>query len=192
MIQEPQDFDFEASYWGNCANTFDEEQKQYVYAQCMGLAVDHYKIVTRPQLRILDVGGGPVSMLLKVADLKHGKVWDPLNYPAWVQLRYAAANIAVEVEYGEALNETGWDEVWLYNCLQHTHDPERIIANCLRAGELFRIFEWIDIPPHDGHPQMLTQELLDRWIGQPGQVREFSNHFGCTGRAYFNAVFTGN
>lgn len=184
-----QEFEFEASYWGNCCNTFDEEQKHYVYAECMGLAVDHYRIIPRPKLRILDVGGGPVSMLLKVPNLASGLVWDPLEYPQWTVDRYASANIAVRQARGEDLDETGWDEVWLYNCLQHTEDPERIIHNCLRAGCVFRIFEWVDIPPHEGHPQMLTQELLDKWIGSSfrafrGNVIEFNNHCGCTGRAY--------
>jgi hypothetical protein len=184
-----QDFVFEASYWGNCCNTFDEEQKHYVYARCMGLEVDHYRIIPRPKLRILDVGGGPVSMLLKVPDLEAGLVWDPLQYPQWTIDRYASANIAVRQASGEALDETGWDEVWLYNCLQHTEDPERIIHNCLRAAPVFRIFEWVDIPPHEGHPQMLTQQLLDSWISSSfrafrGNVIEFKNHHGCTGRAY--------
>lgn len=178
------DFEFEADYWGNCCNTFDEEQKQYVYAHCMYLGINHHRIIPPAKLRILDVGGGPVSMLLKVPNLAEGLVWDPLVYPDWTVQRYAAANIRVRRERGEDLNETGWDEVWLYNCLQHTEDPERIIYNCLRAGSTFRIFEWVDIPPHEGHPQMLTRELLDKWIGHQGRVQEFDNYRGCTGRAY--------
>lgn len=130
-------------------------------------------------------------MLLKAHGLKEGLVWDPLQYPAWTQQRYLAKNIRVRCAYGEDLDETGWDEVWMYNCLQHTHDPKRIIENCKRAGKVFRIFEWVDIPPHEGHPQMLTKDLLDAWIGTDGKTTHFSNHFGCTGKAYFAAVTTG-
>jgi hypothetical protein len=191
-LSELQDLEFESGYWGDCTNTFDEEQKQYVYARCMGLTVRHFQVVTPPKIRILDVGGGPASLMLKVSDLQEGLVWDPLLYPKWTWDRYAAKNIRVHHAYGENLDEQGWDEVWLYNCLQHTHDPARIIANCLRAGKVFRLFEWIDIPPHDGHPQMLTQELLDQWTGARGRVAEFNNEQGCMGRAYFNAIVTGS
>jgi hypothetical protein len=184
---EEQDFDFEASYWGDCTNTFDEERKQFVYAECMGLPIQGFRIMT-PGLRVLDVGGGPVSMLLKAHGLKQGLVWDPLRYPAWTVDRYRIKNIGVRCAYGEDVNEQGWDEVWMYNCLQHTHDPRRIIENCLRAGRVFRIFEWIDIPPHEGHPQMLTKELLDAWTEVDGQTRQFHHHHGCHGRAYFAVV----
>lgn len=191
-MSAPQDFDFEEDYWGNCTNTFDEEQKHYVYARCMGLFVDHYRIIVPPQSRILDVGGGPVSMMLKVQQLRAGLVWDPLVYPDWTRKRYQEKNIGVIVGYGEDLKEKGWDEVWLYNCLQHTHDPAKVVQNCLKAGKVFRIFEWLDIPPHDGHPQMLTRELLDEWTGAVGQTQHFNNHHGCTGHAYFNTIQTGN
>lgn len=178
---------FEADYWHDCTNTFDEERKQYVYAECMGLPIHHHRILI-PQFRILDVGGGPVSMLLKVPQVTEGLIWDPLVYPEWTRLRYRMKNIQVRYERGEDLNEQGWDEVWLYNCLQHTQDPALVLRNCLRAGKRFRIFEWLDIPPHEGHPQMLTKTLLDEWLGVQGQTREFDNHFGCTGKAYFAVV----
>jgi hypothetical protein len=181
-----QDFDFEEKYWGDCTNTFDEDQKHYIYAKFMGLNVTHYTI-NIPRMKILDVGGGPTSMLLKTDNLIEGKVWDPISYPSWTLGRYKSKNISVVHKYGEDLDEEGWDEVWLYNCLQHTHDPQRIIANCLKAGHTFRIFEWIDIPAHEGHPQVLTQALLDSWIGASGNVVALdhrTNHMGCTGRAY--------
>jgi hypothetical protein len=182
-----QDFDFEVGYWGDCTNTFDEDQKHYVYAGCMGLLISHYTIKISPA-RILDVGGGPTSMLLKTDNLVEGKVWDPIKYPDWTIERYRSKNISVCHKYGEELDEKGWDEVWLYNCLQHTHDPGNIISNCLKAGKIFRIFEWIDIPAHEGHPQSLTKEGLDEWLGAEGKTFTFNNANGCTGRAYAAVV----
>ena len=183
-----QDFDFEIGYWGDCTNTFDEEQKHYVYADCMNLNVQHYRIIMESPLKILDVGGGPVSMLLKTSQLSSGVVFDPIDWPDWVKIRYACKNIEHVCDYAENLNLTGFDEVWMYNCLQHTHDPEKIIKNCIRAGKVFRIFEWIDIPPHDGHPQMLTKELLDKWTGSSGKINTYNDFHGCTGKAYSNVI----
>ena len=186
-----QDLEYEMGFWGNCCNTFDEEQKQYVYAKYMGLTVNHFRIML-PPLQILDVGGGPVSMLLKVPNLINGLVVDPIQYPAWTLRRYVTNKITVRRAYGEnLLLEQGWDEVWLYNCLQHTTDPERIVKNCLRSGKVFRIFEWIDTPIYEGHPHSLTREMLDTWIGQAGSTARL-NENGCDGMAYFGCFNTGN
>jgi hypothetical protein len=174
---------FEADYWGDCANTFDEEQKHYVYAGYMGLKQRHYSFEGNNK-RILDIGGGPVSMLLKTVGLKEGKVVDPLRYPDWVYFRYNAKKISVSLVKGEDISEVGWDEVWIYNVLQHVEDPARIIANARRAAPVIRLFEWIDIPPCEGHPQMLTEAELTAWLGQSGQAGLFNTQ-GCFGRAFY-------
>lgn len=183
------DMDFERSYWGNCCNTFDEEQKHFVYGYFMGLDIQHYRFVT-PQIRILDVGGGPASMLLKAPNLIEGLVIDPLHYPEWTKQRYTVKNIKVKVQPAEDMEEKGWDEVWMYNCLQHTIDPAKIIKKCLNAAKVFRVFEWLDIPAHEGHPWMLTEELMNKWIGSPGKTVVLNDVSGCTGKAYYG-VFDG-
>jgi hypothetical protein len=179
--------EFEIDYWGNCANTFDEDQKHYVYAKYMGLKQTHYSFDANNK-KILDIGGGPTSMLLKCVNLSSGKVCDPIDYPLWTKLRYKAHNIDVEVIPGEYVSDTGYDEVWIYNCLQHTDDIYKIIDNAKRAAPVLRIFEWVNIPPHDGHPIMLTKQLLDGIIGQQGNIVELAEH-GCYGTAYYG-VFT--
>lgn len=184
-----QDLDFEKNYWGDCCNTFDEDQKHYVYAKLMNINIDRYSFNVNNK-SILDIGGGPSSMLLKTINLKRGRVYDPIEFPRWTIDRYNMKNIDVVVDYGENVNENSWDEVWLYNCLQHTTDPNKIIQNAKNAGKVFRIFEWIDIPPHDGHPQMLTKQFLDDCIGQNGTVYHLSES-GCYGKAYAG-VFINN
>ncbi len=181
------EYKFEKSFWGDCTNTFGEETKQYVYARFMGLEKIDWSFDVHHK-RILDIGGGPVSMLLKAFTLSAGKVCDPIRYPAWVYERYAAKNIECATILGEDVHETGWDEVWIYNVLQHTIDPEKIIHNALRAAPVLRLFEWLDFPPHPGHPQMLTEVDLTRWLlGRRGLVVQL-NHDGCFGRS-FSGVF---
>jgi hypothetical protein len=77
----------------------------------------------------------------------------------------------------------------MYNCLQHAVDPPKIIRNALRAAPIFRIFEWVDVPAHEGHPHELTEVSLNRWIGQPGCTTNLSE-FGCYGRAYYGCFQT--
>lgn len=178
---------FERNYWFDCCNTFAEDEKHYVYSKLMGIktsSVNHYYFDVDDK-NILDIGGGPTSMLLKCANLGRGKIYDPINYPQWTVARYNSKNIEVVVSGGEAaISESGWDEVWIYNCLQHVEDPALIIQNAMKSAKVLRIFEWIDIPPHDGHPHMLTKFFLESVIGQPGAVAELSER-GCYGRCFF-------
>ena len=168
---------FEADYWGDCCNTFDEDQKHYVYGHYMGLKAQGYSFDVSGQ-RIIDIGGGPTSMLLKCLNLKQGLVVDPLAYPKWTRERYRARGIRVEVQPGEQLDHSGWDEAWIYNCLQHTQDPQEIIRRARASARRLRIFEWIDVPAHPGHPHELTEANLNEWCaGKGGTVT--LNERGC-------------
>lgn len=141
---------------------------------------------------VLDIGGGPVSLLLKATKDSKRTVADPCDYPSWVGERYKAQGIEYEQLKGEDVNTLGtgvYDEVWLYNCLQHVDDPARIIANAksvLKPGGVFRIFEWINTPTNTAHPHSLTKEQLDEWIGQSGGTAHLGES-GCYGDAYFGA-----
>jgi hypothetical protein len=186
------DYTFESNYWGDCCNTFDEDQKHYVYAKYMGLDRKGYSFDVHGK-SIIDIGGGPTSMLLKTINLKAGLVVDPLKYPDWTYDRYAAKGIDCLVFRGEDVIEEGFDEAWIYNCLQHTDDPELIIKNALKSAKILRIFEWVDIPPHDGHPIELTKFKLDKWIVNASERTLYSYghtqqlaESGCYGNAYFN------
>lgn len=181
------DYEFEKDYWGTCCNTFDEDQKHYVYAKLMGLRRQHYSFIL-PNISVLDIGGGPSSMLLKSKGLIEGKVVDPIDYPQWTKDRYSMMNISVDVMPGEDVTETGYDEVWIYNCMQHAIDPGKIIANAKAAAPVLRIFEWIDIPAHDGHPHELTEASLNEWIGKEGTVVQLAET-GCYGKAYFGSFY---
>lgn len=140
---------------------------------------------------MIDIGGGPVSMLLKCVNLGVGIVVDPLvdRFPEWVVGRYEARDIRIIPWAGESdeLGERIFTEAWIYNVLQHTIDPERVVANARRAAKVVRLFEWIDIPPYEGHPHMLTEADLSCWLGGPGHVQELAEG-GCFGRS-FSGVF---
>lgn len=183
------DQEFERSWWGDCTNTFTEETKQLTYGYKMGLTAysnnGKWPCYNLEGLRILDIGGGPVSMLLKCENRgDHCTVSDPCKYPAWVSARYFLANISLLTIKGEDFDKGQWDEVWIYNVLQHTENPEKIIQNARNISPLIRIFEWIDIPAHEGHPQELKEEDLNKWLGGTGTT-EWLNENGCHGRSYY-------
>jgi hypothetical protein len=187
--------EWERQWHGNCVNSYNEETKQYIYARLMGL--DQYATNYYGQRgwdfgdkTILDIGCGPYSLLLKSKALKRVAV-DPCAYPDWIKSRYNECGIAFMNIKAEDMAFTHlFDECIIYNCLQHTEDPELIIKKALEYAAIVRIFEWIDEPVSDGHIHVLTEEKLNAWLSGEGKVIDL-NQNPCVGRAYFG-IFKGN
>lgn len=185
----------EADWWGDCGSTFHEEQKQIVYARRMGLVPNWY-VAHPPEFdlqgrSVVDIGGGPVSLLLKCVNRGRSVVADPATFPDWVTARYEACGIEYWRMEGESPSLSGYtlDEAWIYNVLQHVADPERVIANARGIAGTIRIFEWIDVAPYDGHPNTLKQSALNSWLDGVGYVAEL-NESGAVGRAYYGVFST--
>jgi hypothetical protein len=170
---------FEADWWGDCCNTYGEETKQIAYAKVMGLDPGpwkggaHWPVWDFSGLSVVDVGGGPSSMLLK-ARAHHSVVVDPCPYPSWVEERYKAHGIipvreTAEAYLGGAPRDT-YDVALCYNVLAHTFNPERICREMTRVAKTVRIFEWVDEPPHPGHPHELHADELAEWLGGNGEA----------------------
>jgi len=193
------DQEWERRWWNGATNTLGEELKQLVYAKRMGLTTFHdgkspFNFDLKGAL-VLDIGGGPCSLLLKCVNVV-GVVADPCDYPTWVMARYEAAGLLYVSAKGEELEEEGnvaaltpFDECWLYNVLQHTEDPDRVIANARKIGKIIRLFEWIDTGTAPGHPHNLTETWLNEQLGGFGKVEEM-NENTATGKAFFG-VFKG-
>ena len=193
MIISEEHQEYEKDWWGNCANTYGEEEKQITYAKYMGLSFFHngkspYNIYMGGK-SVIDIGGGPSSLLLKCVSLKEGTVIDPCDYPEWVAERYYRVGIRPFKLEGEEKFDWLCDEVWCYNVLQHTKDPAKVCANMLSYGKIIRIFEWIDTKQTLGHLHILTKEKLDQWLGGEGQT-VMLNQSTLKGRAYYG-VFKG-
>lgn len=182
---------WEAAWWGDCTLTFGEEAKQLTYAHRMGLTNTPFEgkwpCYDLDGRSVIDLGGGPVSMLLKTRNATHRTVVDPCPYPAWVEERYREAGIWLSRQNAEDYWEARlYDEVWIYNVLQHVLDPARVIHTALEHGRLLRIFEWVNTGIDEGHPHTLTQQQLEEWIGAPGTV-EHVNENGAVGTAFHGA-----
>lgn len=186
----------ESAWWGDAANTYHEEQKQIVYATRMGLRpiwdVGHPPNFDLGGRSVMDIGGGPVSLLFKAVNRGGCAVVDPGVFPDWVRQRYAECGIMFWNGKGEEIDVEGvahFDEVWIYNTLQHVDDPARVIENARRISDTIRIFEWLDLEPYPGHPNELRQEQLDEWLGSPGFTANV-NQSGAVGRAYYGVFAT--
>jgi len=173
--------DWEREWWGACTDTSDEEFKQREYARAMGLedaygapvgttGVMAYDLAGRS---VLDIGGGPVSLLLKCRNRGRCVVADPADYPAWVKARYEAAGIEYLKIPGEEFpsrdERNRFDEVWIYNVLTHVRDPKAVIERAKQCGTVVRLFEWLDTEMNEGHPHTLTKDFLDGVLGADGE-----------------------
>jgi len=192
--------EWESGWWGTCVNTYGEEEKQMVYADRMGLKFFHdgrspYNIdmkdpITGVSTTVIDIGGGPTSILLKCVNLGFSKVVDPLKIPHWVELRYGEAGIVFEQKPAERIQDDFlYDEAWIYNCLQHTANPKRIVKNALKLAKIIRVFEWLDTSINEGHPHSFTEELLNKWLGGEGKVETLKERT-LRGRCYYG-IFVG-
>jgi hypothetical protein len=181
----------EAGFWGTCANTYGEETKQLVYMKRMGFSATHDGrspfSYDGKGLSYLDIGGGPVSVLLKFRNARQRIVVEPCSYPFWVYGRYRAEGIEFFQVTGEDLDVTRFpvDVALIYNVLQHVRDPKKVVRNAMEVSQTLHMFEWIDLPPHPGHPHCLTKEALEHWSGQKGTVEQFTGHNECYGKAWF-------
>lgn len=182
----------ETAWWGDCANTWHEEEKQFVYAPRMGLWPEwggaHPPTYDIEGRTVLDIGGGPVSILLKCVNRGGCVVVDPADFPAWVYARYEHCGIQVWHGRAEDIDEEGaphFDEAWIYNVLQHVEDPALVVQRAMAVADTLRIFEWIGVEPYPGHPNRLTQEGLEEALGGVTGFVAQLNERGAVGMAFY-------
>lgn len=185
--------EWEKDWWGDCCNTFSEENKQITYAHRMGLVnepqIGRWPVYDLGGRSVLDLGGGPVSLLLKCANRGKCVVVDPCPYPEWVTSRYEVASIEqAQVNAEDFVSLQVFDEAWCYNVLQHVLGPRSVIETALHHAKLLRIFEWVETETNVGHPHTLRVHELNDWIGGNGTV-ELINENGAVGLAY-HGVFS--
>jgi 2-polyprenyl-3-methyl-5-hydroxy-6-metoxy-1,4-benzoquinol methylase len=167
----------EANYWGNCLGmtAWGEFCKQEMYGREMGLFAEYgtpHGELNMQGKSVLDVGGGPVSMTLRCIGAKALVVVDPCDWPPSVARRYRNYGIKFVRAAGEVLDchhlpIERYDEVWVYNVLQHVQEPAKVVTNALdrlTPGGVLRIFEWCYIPADTCHPHILTPEALLNWF----------------------------
>lgn len=188
--------DHELEFWDTCTKTFIEETKQFFYATRMKLGFIDYPLsdIDLKGKSVLDIGAGPTSLLLKSKNYSRATALDPLmdKFPSWVRERYLSVGIQPLALPAEDIRVEGdssrYDEVWIYNVLQHTIDPELIIRKALQVGKVVRIFEWLEVPTDEKHPHYLEAYKLDKWLGKPGMVEAVNEPYMFSANCYYNVV----
>ena len=166
--------EWERQWHSDCVNSYQEETKQISYCQRMGIIPEgingRYPVYNFRNQSVIDIGGGPYSILLKGINMVNPTVVDPCNYPFWVKERYKSVGITFIQEKGEDYLEGHYNIGLLYNCLQHTENPEQIIKNIRAMCDVLYIHEWLDTPISDGHIQTIRESDMNKWLDSKGMV----------------------
>lgn len=108
------------------------------YVEDMGLSKDYPNMDMKGK-KILDVGGGRTSLLLRCKNFE-GSVLDPLFSMNGIN-PYNGTQIKVLDSMCEDMKEEGWDEVWACNLLRHVNNPVDAVKRILSSGKIIRVWE---------------------------------------------------
>jgi glycosyltransferase involved in cell wall biosynthesis len=157
---------WERDWWGDEDNSRweGERRKQCEYARLMGLPDD----LVLGDKSIVDIGAGPTSLLLRTISTGRKVAVDPMPMADWVWKRYRDEGVELVQMKGEELAPFyTFDEVWIYNCLQHTENPVKVLEAAKRSGKRIRVFEWLVQYTDTGHLHALTEKLFRDAFSSP-------------------------
>ena len=149
---------WEKSFWGDYPSLDNGEvMKQDVYAKLMGIGMPH----DAQQKSIIDFGCGPVGMLLRTSNFSKAVGVEPLYFSDEVYDRYTRNNIKIlQIPMEDYTSSEVYDEAWMYNLIEHVIDPVSCLQIMKTSAKTLRLFEWIDLPPRQGHPHTITEKMV--------------------------------
>lgn len=181
----------EAEYWG------DQEMENPTIQQELRFQETYIEYMFHPEnsnwlngKNILDIGGGPISILLKRVNRSGlSMVIDPIELKDVSWLRYAKHGIFFKKTTAEIflplIVDKHFDEIWIYNVLAHVMDPELILKEAKRVGKCLRIFEVLNTGTDYMHPWSFTREFFDGILGEGGKTVVLDEEGGVRGEAYY-------
>lgn len=173
----------ESNFWQIYTCEVDTLKHQEQYMDALGIRDDYFHApdnsLNMSGLNVLDVGGGPSSILLRTNKLRgnqhdgvnNGVVIDPLMITEHHKLRYNYYGIEFIQDQSENIDqyysEKGYfDECFIYNCLQHVLDPIQILDKVTYISKRIRIAEPLNISTDSMHLHMFTKEYFDNYFSE--------------------------
>lgn len=173
----------ESNYWEIFTCELETFKYQEQYIDAMGIRNDYFHApdnsLNMSGLNVLDIGGGPSSILLRTNHLRGnqheglnaGVVIDPLLISEHQRLRYDYYGIKFIQDQAENIDqyysENGYfDECFIYNCLQHVLDPVKILDKATLVSKRIRIAEPLNIPTDHMHLHMFNKQYFDNYFSE--------------------------
>lgn len=170
----------EALFHANVAYRSREHLQRAFYSGMLEIDSVH------PNASIIDFGCGPESLLLKQPPSDFGRrvAVDPLTFSDEDEARYAKHGIKrIHSPIEKLILADYFDEVWVYNCLQHVINPSTVLSLATRYGHTVRIFEWVNEPRSVVHIHSPSEEFIRDTLAHHGlhPLRETSGRSSLTG-----------
>lgn len=149
----------EAEFHGDPKGNAYEERKRLKYASMLG--INTLALANRP--RVLDMGSGPQGLVGSYSSFlgQGSAALDPLEFEEDHEQAYRDAGITRIVCAAEDLEtEEHWDEVWIYNVLQHVKDPLALLAKAREVSDKIRIWEWCNVSLDTCHIHVITRSMV--------------------------------
>jgi hypothetical protein len=171
----------ESEYWQIYTCEVETLKSQEEYIDAMDIRSDFFhkpdNSLNMSGLNVLDVGGGPSSILLRTNKLRGnqhsgvntGVVIDPLVITDHQKLRYDYFGINFIQDLSENIDkyysEKGFfDECFIYNCLQHVVDPIEILDKISYISKKIRIAEPLNIPIDNLHLHSFNENYFNDYF----------------------------
>lgn len=116
-----------------------------------------------PEVKTIDIGSGPVSILHDLVFGEGSTALDPLTFDEKFEKEYeydGIARLRIQVERLNPIEHGKFDQGLCYNVLQHVQNPERAIQAMVTTCNVVRLIEPTGLAPSAGHPHTITTELV--------------------------------
>lgn len=146
---------------------YDYENVDNYKNSAMVILKDHFGIDVEKDLmgkKILESGGGCHPAISFCSGLKKAVNVEPLydKFPENIKENLNNLNIeCVSKAFEDYKSRVKFDEVWIFNVLQHVRDPFMQIENAKKLGKIVRIFEPIDTAINNEHPHSFTMKFFE-------------------------------
>jgi hypothetical protein len=143
------------------------DQKMFeMYSESYSQYFDHVGIDANLHgKRIIEIGCADVSALTCCTGFGQSVIIEPMP-SSYLVKSVEDLDITLYQEPAETLKLDGeYDEVWLFNVLQHVINPDQIIQNCKKWAHTIRYFEPINTAICEVHPHAFTLGDFESWFG---------------------------
>ena len=114
---------------------------------------------------IIEVGCAEIPALYFCRNYKYSVIIEPLPTLILEELT-RDMNVSLIKRPAENTGLFNYDEVWLFNVLQHVIDPDKLIDKMKNAAKRIRFFEPVNTEIDDYHPHAFTYDDFTRWFGE--------------------------
>jgi hypothetical protein len=115
--------------------------------------------------RIIEVGPANVPALVFCENYGRSLIIEPMPSERLDRITQSM-NVDIIKQPAENVKVSGYDQVWIFNLLQHVIDPEKLVENLKTMAEKIYFFEPINTKISVNHPHSLKIEDFKRWFGE--------------------------